>query len=175
VNLFEIVRQSFYSCPQSQEKAMQTAMLQQQADAPSQTQLTLLDRVLAYENPELVERIKDKQSLSEEKADALFEDLKRFLYLCGNSPAHHSPPRNIDSAWHQFILYTRDYAVFCEEMFGRFIHHKPASYFRPKTQGGVQRTIEAAGSQFGALSGNWKHEASHDDCEEDVRNDCEED
>jgi hypothetical protein len=153
---------------------MQGLMSAERADASGQT-ITLLDRVLAYENSELVERIKDKQNLSEEAVHAVFDDLKRFLYLCANSPGHHSPPPAIDSAWHQFILYTKDYAAFCEEMFGRFIHHKPASYFQPKTRGGIQRTIEAARIHFGTLSKNWRHKNSWDDCEEDVRDDCEED
>jgi hypothetical protein len=31
-----------------------------------------------------------------------------------------------DSIWHNFILYTEDYAEFCDKVAGRFIHHQPA-------------------------------------------------
>jgi len=30
----------------------------------------------------------------------------------------------IDTMWHAHILSTRDYAAFCDERFGRFIHHE---------------------------------------------------
>lgn len=29
--------------------------------------------------------------------------------------------------WHNFILFTREYAAFCTKYFGRFVHHQPAS------------------------------------------------
>jgi len=31
----------------------------------------------------------------------------------------------IDEMWHTFILFTRDYAAFCEGHFGCFLHHVP--------------------------------------------------
>ena len=31
----------------------------------------------------------------------------------------------IDAMWHTFILFTRDYADFCEHHFGVFLHHVP--------------------------------------------------
>jgi hypothetical protein len=31
----------------------------------------------------------------------------------------------IDEMWHAFVLFTRDYAAFCDKHFGRFIHHAP--------------------------------------------------
>ncbi|TMC06755.1 MAG: hypothetical protein E6J41_17765 [Chloroflexi bacterium] len=31
----------------------------------------------------------------------------------------------VDAAWHALILHTRDYAEFCQSVFGRFIHHRP--------------------------------------------------
>ena len=36
------------------------------------------------------------------------------------------PSQVTDDLWHEFILYTRHYQLFCERAFGRFLHHTPA-------------------------------------------------
>lgn len=37
------------------------------------------------------------------------------------------PSQIADELWHEFILYTRNYEVFCRRAFGRFLHHSPAA------------------------------------------------
>ena len=36
------------------------------------------------------------------------------------------PSQVADELWHEFILHTRSYEVFCRQAFGRFLHHTPA-------------------------------------------------
>ena len=36
------------------------------------------------------------------------------------------PSQVADDLWHEFILYTRHYELFCQRAFGRFMHHTPA-------------------------------------------------
>jgi hypothetical protein len=36
------------------------------------------------------------------------------------------PSQVADDLWHEFILHTRHYEVFCRGAFGRFLHHTPA-------------------------------------------------
>jgi hypothetical protein len=36
------------------------------------------------------------------------------------------PSQAADDLWHEFILYTRNYKVFCDQAFGSFLHHSPA-------------------------------------------------
>lgn len=36
------------------------------------------------------------------------------------------PSQAVDDLWHEFILYTRQYQAFCQQAFGRFMHHTPA-------------------------------------------------
>lgn len=36
------------------------------------------------------------------------------------------PSQAVDVAWHEFILFTRQYESFCYQTFGRFLHHTPA-------------------------------------------------
>ncbi len=37
------------------------------------------------------------------------------------------PSRVVDIAWHEFILYTKDYHRFCNRAFGCYLHHNPFS------------------------------------------------
>jgi hypothetical protein len=36
------------------------------------------------------------------------------------------PSQVADDLWHEFILFTRDYKIFCDLAFGKFLHHTPA-------------------------------------------------
>jgi hypothetical protein len=36
------------------------------------------------------------------------------------------PSKVVDALWHEFILHTRSYEVFCQRAFGRMLHHTPA-------------------------------------------------
>jgi hypothetical protein len=36
------------------------------------------------------------------------------------------PSQVADDLWHEFILFTRDYKLFCDLAFGQFLHHTPA-------------------------------------------------
>lgn len=115
----------------------------------------LLTQVLDYENEEFTERLKDKLSLTDVDARVLFTDMKKFLFMCGTRHGIWSPTAQIDAAWHEFILYTKDYAAFCDKMFGRFLHHVPRSYFGGGTKGRTWATRNVAEGMFGCLSKNW--------------------
>lgn len=117
-----------------------------------------INSVMAYKNPQLVQRLCDKEHMSGEDAAALFEDLKRFLYLCGTSKVIFGPSDKIDLAWHHFLLFTREYQRFCRAYFGKFIHHNPVEAGkRPKGVSVIQQTLDAAHHQFGELSENWTY------------------
>lgn len=36
------------------------------------------------------------------------------------------PSQAVDDLWHEFILYTKNYDLFCRQAFGGFLHHTPA-------------------------------------------------
>ena len=137
---------------------------------PAGSTTASLDEVMAYQNPGLVARLQRKLGLTEEQATALFEDTKRFLYLCGLSPSGSgfSPTPTIDEGWHNFILFTRDYGEFCRQFFGRFIHHVPKNKADGEIGGKYsgERTLVAARKIFGeGLSVNWNYPAEADCCE----------
>jgi hypothetical protein len=53
-------------------------------------------------------------------------ELKRYLVLRSRVRGTTLPtPRVLDQLWQVFLLYTRDYAQFCDTL-GGFIHHVPA-------------------------------------------------
>ncbi len=63
--------------------------------------------------------------VSFDKAKQYFEELEKFLFLCARNDRPYVPSPAVDSVWHDFIVHTRDYHLFCNENFGHFIHHVP--------------------------------------------------
>ncbi|MFZ5601563.1 MAG: glycine-rich domain-containing protein [Pseudomonadota bacterium] len=37
------------------------------------------------------------------------------------------PSQVVDDLWHELILHTKEYSMFCNKAFGRFMHHTPAT------------------------------------------------
>jgi len=60
------------------------------------------------------------------------EGLRQFFLAYLNSGRREvaMPSQVADDLWHEFILYTRDYGRFCNQAFGRFLHHTPAVMLR---------------------------------------------
>ncbi len=118
----------------------------------------LTKNALAYSNPDLLERIMEKEGLSEEAAKVLFRDMLQFLHIAGTSNGKvFAPTSAIDAAWHHFILFTHDYSEFCHKYFGEFVHHIPNTKSRMHLVGSglLPRTIQKARALFGPLSSNW--------------------
>lgn len=118
-----------------------------------------LESVMTYHHPGLILRLQDKMKLSREEAEELFADMKRFLFLAATVSEPLAPTERIDEAWHNFILFTKDYQWFCREHFGTFIHHIPVGPDDIFSRDGsiMGRTIQAAQEVFGdGLSLNWR-------------------
>lgn len=95
-----------------------------------------LDEVLAYENDEVVHRFSSDHRVADSDAREIFLETKRWLWLCATQVAAArdgvgeripllSEARAIDLMWHTFLLFTKDYARFCDRYFGFFVHHQP--------------------------------------------------
>lgn len=61
----------------------------------------------------------------EHTAARIMDQALAFLAACANAPRPLAPSAEVDLGWHTFLLYTREYADFCERIGGRFIHHRP--------------------------------------------------
>ncbi len=112
---------------------------------------TLLCRMMAYDHPALRERMELKYRWSKEKTNQLFDEMKKFLYLCATNDGAMAPPEEIDEIWHNFILFTGDYAEFCRDMAGFFLHHQPLTQAQRTQSDGsmVENTLTAARRAFG--------------------------
>lgn len=86
-----------------------------------------LDRLEKFEAPFLENKLLQEGFFSsKQEYRQSFVEFKRFIAL---SVLHGKPmgmisPR-VDEIWHTFILYTRNYAQFCEDILGFYLHHTP--------------------------------------------------
>jgi len=63
---------------------------------------------------------------SEQRADAVETEYRRFLFLMKKYPdAGAAPTVDVDTFWHYHILDTMKYARDCQAAFGFFLHHYP--------------------------------------------------
>lgn len=86
----------------------------------------LVERALAFPMDEIVALYAGDVGISLETARFHERELKRWLALAALNPdAEYVMLATLDEIWHAFILFTRKYAQFCDEVAGRFVHHAP--------------------------------------------------
>ncbi|MEV0701671.1 hypothetical protein AB0I53_27675 [Saccharopolyspora sp. NPDC050389] len=74
----------------------------------------------------LCRRITIDEGLDREFADRIMDQALAFLGACAEFPGNRlAPSKPVDIGWHTFILYTKDYARFCQRVAGHFMHHVP--------------------------------------------------
>jgi hypothetical protein len=98
---------------------------------------------LAYEAPFLIEKLlKDRIVETPEEAESLFNEVKKYLVIArlDETRIWKMYSLRIDEAWHQFILFTRQYIEFCQRFFGRYIPHSPSNAPESKPAGSVEAT-----------------------------------
>ena len=94
-----------------------------------------LDDVLAYSNSDVVYRFQKTYGVSREQSEDIFIQVKKWLWLShqhrragiGKGLFIDRPLIVIDEMWHNFVLFTIEYAAFCRKYFGYYIHHAPAT------------------------------------------------
>ena len=72
------------------------------------------------------------------------EQLKEYFHLCrmamaegffsGKRSMVAMPSKIVDEAWHEFILFTKEYENFCKKVFGEFLHHSPAKSMQRESE-----------------------------------------
>jgi hypothetical protein len=67
----------------------------------------------------------ENTGISVEQSMDLYRDLEHFFDRVVDSGQMLFPSDELDSAWHNFILYTRTYFDFCHTKYGRIVHHTP--------------------------------------------------
>src|SRR5688572_14802468 len=84
----------------------------------------------SYEIPAavLAKFAREHAGLSEQQRQLVARGLQQFFlaYLKSGFAYVAMPSKVADDLWHEFILFTREYHDFCEQAFGRHLHHAPS-------------------------------------------------
>ncbi|WP_068825129.1 glycine-rich domain-containing protein [Pseudomonas sp. BMS12] len=66
--------------------------------------------------------------LDPQQQEKVLQGLREYFQLCQMAKRRvlAMPSQAVDVAWHEFILYTRQYGEFCRKGLGRFLHHTPS-------------------------------------------------
>lgn len=103
--------------------------------------------LLQYRNENVLSRFTDLFQVSEAEAEDIFTETRKFLYIC-RQPGVFIPDELLilDEMWHNFILFTATYQQFCDQYFGGYLHHLPASKAEKEAHQ-RQLTSDAAGTR----------------------------
>lgn len=64
--------------------------------------------------------------LKKGEVDIVFEHVITFMTLASEGKKPYLTSYIVDEAWHTFILFTSEYVKFCQDVFGKYIHHSPS-------------------------------------------------
>lgn len=86
--------------------------------------------------------------LSAAQAATVMDGLRQYFHVSFMADGRmvSMPSKAVDTAWHEFILFTRLYQDFCQKALGRFLHHTPAEAMHTQVlaQDGIKRAWRLA-------------------------------
>ena len=68
----------------------------------------------------------------------------------------------VDNVWHTCLLFSRLYADLCQQAFGAFMHHEPATAPEPDLDGRWTAFRTAYERNYGPLNRLWRGPSDHD-------------
>lgn len=81
--------------------------------------------------------------LTDQQIEEVIRGLREYFHIChlAGRKVVSMPSQAVDTAWHEFILFTRKYEIFCYKALGRFLHHTPAEAMSSPTlaQQGIRK------------------------------------
>jgi hypothetical protein len=122
---------------------------------PSQTEL--LRRLERFEAPYLEEKLLEQRTFATSREyDDAFTKFKKYAALTQIQNGEVGMvSKVVDSVWHQFILFTREYADFCNSHLGRFLHHQPALSTKPVDSKATRNFRQSYRAVFGQIPPVW--------------------
>ena len=103
-----------------------------------------INEIIAYQNKDIIDRYNKDYPNNKISAEEALVGVIQYLWL---SQQHQIDKKNqpnnnelnfvcgvypemqeIDDMWHTFILFTKEYAEFCQKYFGEFMHHAPNTH-----------------------------------------------
>lgn len=123
-----------------------------------------------FEAPYLQEKLKRSGEITDPGIyDLSFGEFKKYAALSvSSSCALGMTSPEVDTLWHQFILFTPKYQGFCENNLGKFLHHNPFSSNTgfSKVQEHANNMKFAYEATFGNAPSIWRgFQASADPCD----------
>jgi hypothetical protein len=124
---------------------------------------------LAYPAPFLEKKLMERRLVdSPEEASAVFDEIKKYLVLQEEHRGRSFPmfSERLDEVWHQFVLFTVEYADYCERFFGRHMAHLPENApAMERIPGGAEISFDEFRATYQALFGTplselWNDELS---------------
>lgn len=106
-------------------------------------------------HPGVFKKFADKHpQLSKTEINLVAQALRDYFHVCNQAGKRRMvsmPSQAVDDMWHEFILFTREYQLYCEKALGRFLHHTPAEAMSSPllAQGGIKRAWRLACAKEG--------------------------
>ncbi len=97
--------------------------------------------------------------LDGEQLDQVLRALRQYFLICLSAGAASGkssvgmPSKAVDEAWHEFILMSREYKVFCDKAFGRFLHHTPESQMKVAIEKPLVNALHQVRTKPGGATG----------------------
>jgi len=89
----------------------------------------LMHGIMNYPMFDILDRCQKDYNYTDDDMIILEKELKRYLILCALKENENSTinmySTDVDNLWHSFILFTKEYAHFCNTYAQHFIHHSP--------------------------------------------------
>ncbi|HLJ31969.1 MAG TPA: hypothetical protein VKU36_06020 [Candidatus Babeliales bacterium] len=93
------------------------------------SQIGNIDAIMNYSMPDVIARCQKDHNYTDEDMVILEQELKKYLALSlvtkKGDLGTGMYSTDVDNLWHSFILFTKEYADFCDKYIGFFIHHAP--------------------------------------------------
>ncbi len=113
--------------------------------------------------PQVINRCKKEHNYTDQDMIILEQELKKYLALSavktkedlGTGMFSH----DVDNLWHAFILFTPEYAEFCNNYIGHFIHHAPEinEHRSPEQQEEARKDFQAFVKNYEETFGEEVH------------------
>ncbi|MBI2148420.1 hypothetical protein HYU23_01975 [Candidatus Woesearchaeota archaeon] len=119
---------------------------------------SFLQELNSFQAPWLAEKLlSEKVFYNIDEYNVAFIEFKKYVILASlyEDERLAMTSKKVDAVWHQFILFTKEYALFCKKFLGKYLHHSPNTSFTPLNEGSGNKFRELYIKTFGKLHPIW--------------------
>ena len=122
----------------------------------SPEQIEMMRTLEAYDLWFVEERLERKGLVPASDLSGAVIEFKRYMALVGlGYRGLGMLSREVDEVWHACILFTQEYAAFCQTAIGNFVHHVPVTSRTPASEASRGKFLSAYAEVFGAPPAEW--------------------